>query len=154
MKQTLTPGPNNSWLPADDAALKFRRRFKAGQMAHGDFAMMRDPVKHRKYFGLLNVGFDNWEPGEIDSKFGTPEKNFERFRKDVAILCGHYDIVTRLDGTARPEAHSIAFANMEDDTFNELYSKTIDLFLKRIYGNTDMTAEELDAIVMEYIGFS
>jgi len=154
VKQTLMAGPNNSWIPGDEEARKFRARFKSGDMAHGDFTKIRDIIKHRKYFALLNVGFENWEPGEIDSKFGTPMKNFERFRKDTAILCGHYDMVQRLDGTARPEAHSISFANMDDDTFKELYSQTIDLFLKKIYGNTDMTAEELDGIVMQYIGFS
>ena len=101
MKQTLTPGPNNSWLPADDAALEFRRRFKVGEVAHGDFAKMRNPAFHKKYMALLNLGFDNWEPGEIDSDHGIPEKNFDRFRKDVAIMCGFYTLVTRLDGSAK-----------------------------------------------------
>ena len=154
MKQTLMAGPNNSWIPGDEEAVKFRARFKAGEAAHGDFTKMRNMGMHRKYFALLQVGYENWEPGEIDSKFGTPMKNFERFRKDVAILCGYYDIVTRLDGTARPEAHSISFSNMAQNDFEDLYSKTIDLFLRKIYGNSDMTADELNKIVDSYLQFA
>lgn len=92
-------------------------------------------------------------PGEIDSKYGTPEKNFDRFRRDVAILCGFFDVVIRLDGSTRIEAKSISFAKMGKEDFEELYSKTIDLFLAKIY-NHSISEEELNRIVELYLSFA
>jgi len=140
-------------LPADPPTEDWYRKLKVGDVVRQESTVVRNPGFHRKYFALLHIGFENWQPDEIDSKYGTPLKNFERFRKDVAILCGYYDIVIRLDGTSRPEAKSISFARMEEDEFEKLYSATIDLFLKRIYG-ADMTKEELDKIVNEFLRFA
>ena len=95
----------------------------------------------------------NWTPGKIDSKYGTPEKNFDRFRKDVAILAGFYDIVIRLDGSTRIEAKSISFSKMDQEEFDRLYQRTIDVFLKHIYGK-DMTKEEIDELVEKYLSFA
>ena len=141
-------------LPADPPTWEWYQKLKVGQVISQESKKVRNPKFFRKYFALLNIGFDSWEPGEIGSKYGTPEKNFDRFRKDVAILSGYYDIVVRLDGSTRPEAKSISFASMEEETFADLYSKTIDVFLKYIYkNNKDMTAEEVDRITEEYLRF-
>ena len=100
------------------------------------------------------MAYENWEPGEIDSKYGKPMKNFDRFRKDIAILTGHYDLVVRVDGSSRPEAKSISFAKMDQVEFDRLYSKTIDLLIDKIYGRENMTEEQIDKLVMEFIRFS
>jgi hypothetical protein len=140
-------------LPADPPTEDWYRKLKVGGVVRNESTVVMNPAFFRKYFALLRVGFENWQPGEIDSKYGTPMKNFERFRKDVAILCGYYDMVIRIDGTTRPEAKSISFARMEEPEFTKLYSATIDLFLKRIYSK-DTTAEELDKTVQEYLRFA
>ena len=121
---------------------------------HGNLRQHRILWRHKKYFALLNLAFENWEPGEIDSKYGKPMKNFDRFRKDVAILTGHYDLVIRVDGSSRPEAKSISFAKMDQSEFEGLYSKTIDLLVEKIYGKDNMTPEQMDKLVMEFIRFS
>jgi len=139
-------------LPSDPPTEDWYRKLKIGAVVSQKSTVVRNPKFHRKYFALLNIGFDNWAPGEIDCDHGVTERNFDRFRKDIAILCGYYDIVARLDGSARAEARSISFAKMEEKEFEDLYSKTIDIFLKRIYGK-DMTAEEIDRIVKEYLRF-
>jgi len=123
-------------LPTDPDSQKWYNKIKFGNHVHADFKEYRNPAFHRKYFALLNIGFDNWEPGEINSKYGTPEKNFERFRKDIAILAGYFDLVIRLDKTSRIEARSISFAKMQQGEFEDLYSKTIDILIKNVYKNT------------------
>ena len=140
-------------LPFDPDTEDWYKKIKIGSVVENDSVTVRNPKFHRKYFALLNVGFDNWKPGEINTKYGVPTKNFERFRKDVAILCGFYEIVVRLDGTTRPEALSISFARMEEEEFQDLYSKTIDIFLDKIY-DKKMTAEELDNVVNQYLSFA
>lgn len=141
------------FMPADPKSEEWASKIKIGDTVHGNFKKFRNVGFHRKYFALLNIAFDHWQPGEINSKYGTPEKNFERFRKDLAILAGFYDVVIRLDGSTRVEAQSISFANMDQDTFEKLYSKTIDVLLKQVY-NASMTREEIDKLVDQYIAFA
>ena len=119
---------------------------------HGDFRKIRNILFHRKYFALLNIGFDNWEPGEINSKYGVPEKNFERFRADLTILAGFYENTIRLDGSVRIEPKSISFAKMTAEEFADLYSKTIDVLIKHVY-KMKINAEKLDEIVESYLQF-
>ncbi len=49
-------------------------RLKAGDVLRGDFKKARNPKFHRKFFALLDIGYDSWEPGELDTKLGVPEK--------------------------------------------------------------------------------
>jgi hypothetical protein len=126
---------------------------KIGAEVHGNMRQKRILWKHRKYFALLKIAYDNWTPGEINSKYGVPMKNFERFRKDVAILTGHFELVIRVDGTSRPEGKSISFSKMDQIEFDELYSKTIDLLVKNIYGKENMTAERMNELVDQFIRF-
>ena len=140
-------------VPSDPDSEAWYNKLKVGNVVHAEFKKYRHPMFHRKYFALLNIGFDNWQPGEINSKYGTPEKNFERFRKDIAILAGYFDLVIRLDGTSRPEAQSISFANMDQDEFEKLYSKTIDILIKNVYGSS-LDADGLNEIVNKYLTFA
>ena len=129
-------------------------KIKLGAEVHGQMRQKRILWKHRKYFALLKISFDNWEPGEINSQYGVPMKNFERFRRDIAIRTGHFELVIRVDGSSRPEAKSISFSKMEQIEFEELYSKTIDLLVEKIYGQENMTAEKMNELVDEFIKFS
>jgi len=140
-------------VPNDPNTSEWYDKLKLGEEVHGKLRKHRIVWFHRKYFALLSVGFMNWTPGKIDSKYGTPEKNFDRFRKDVAILAGFYDIVIRLDGSTRIEAKSISFSKMDQEEFDRLYQRTIDVFLKHIYGK-DMTKEEIDELVEKYLSFA
>jgi hypothetical protein len=126
---------------------------KIGAEVHGNMRQKRILWKHRKYFALLKIAYDNWTPGEINSQYGVPMKNFERFRKDVAILTGHFELVIRVDGSSRPEAKSISFSKMDQIEFDKLYSKTIDLMIKNIYGHENMTAERMNELVDQFIRF-
>ena len=144
---------NNTLTPANQETQRWFDGLKIGSTVHGPLRQQRILWKHRKYFALLQIAFDHWEPGEINSDYGTPEKNFDRFRKDIAILCGHYNVVVRLDGSTRIEADSISFAKMDQVVFDKLYSKTIDLLIKRIY-NSQVSKKSIERMVSDYLKFS
>ena len=139
-------------IPADPETKTSYDKIKIGGTVTAEVRQARNSNFLRKWFALLNIGFDNWEPGELDSKYGTPAKNFERFRADIIILCGFYDNVVRLDGSLRIEPKSVSFAKMTEDQFSELYSKTIDVLLKYVYDST-MTKEKLGKVVTAYLSF-
>ena len=153
MKISLTKIKPMTYAVADEESQEWDKTIKIGQTVYHDWKKRRQLWKHRKYFALLKIGFDNWTPGEISEKFGRPEKNFERFRKDVAILAGYYQTVIRLDGSTRIIAKSISFSKMDQVKFDDLYSKTIDIFLKRIYGS-DWDAKRIEEAVENYLSFS
>lgn len=140
-------------VPNDPSTGEWYEKLKIGEDVHGSLRKHRIGWMHRKYFALLTIGYSNWTPGKIDSEHGIPEKNFNRFRKDVAIQAGFYEIVIRLDGTARPEAKSISFVKMDQEEFDRLYNRSLDVLLKRIYGK-DWTKKEINEAVEKYLEFA
>ena len=118
---------------------------------------MRNVQFHRKYFALLNYAFECWTPPEgqaLASNISVVvEKNFDRFRKDIIILAGFYEAHYRLNGEVRLEPKSISFSSMDQDAFDILYDKTIDVIIKHVLSN--YTGDELRNVidqVMEFTG--
>ncbi|HHS83691.1 MAG TPA: DUF1367 family protein [Gammaproteobacteria bacterium] len=129
------------------------KRWKIGDVARLNLTKPRNYENHKRYFALLDIAFDHWEP-EITEHKGFPvEKNRERFRKDIAIAAGYYTHnVNAITGDLRLDAKSIAFGKMDEIEFNKLFSKTIDVVLKYIL--TNYTRDDIDRVVNEIVGFS
>ena len=104
------------------------KSFKVGEGVRCKVTRIRNYEFLKKYFALLNLAYDYWEPPQ---NF-VGEKNFERFRKDVIILAGFYSQYVRVDGSTRIEPKSIAFGSMSEDEFADLYTKTIDAIVKHV----------------------
>ena len=142
-------------IPADDEARDAIKHIKLGDAARVKITKARNYKFHRKWWALVTFAFDHWEPSELADSPAVgvvPEKSLERFRKDVIILAGHYEAFYRLDGSVRIEPKSIAFSNMDQDTFEDLYSKTIDVVLKHVFRN--YTEDELRMAVDELMAFA
>jgi hypothetical protein len=115
----------------------------------------RNLAFHRKYFALLDVGFCMWNPKEVivttrDGRELKAEKNRERFRKDIAIATGYYELTVNVRGEARAEAKSISFGRMSNEEFKDLYSRTIDYLLAKVVNGTK---EEIENQVNQIISF-
>jgi hypothetical protein len=125
-----------------------------GEMLVLDFKFPRNPRFHRKFFALLNVGFDAWEPGRKHKTYKgmAIEKDFEQFREDVIILAGFYEQTFDLRGHMKLKAKSISFANMDDEDFNKLYSAVADVLLREVCTRY-AGREELDNVVEQITGF-
>lgn len=127
---------------------------QAGELIDVEMKLSRNPKFHRKFFALLNLGFEAWEP---DARFkaykGDPIlKNFDRFREDVTILAGFYEQTFTLDGSMTLRAKSISFANMDDAEFEKVYSAVADVLLQKVLRNY-ADREELDKVVEQILGF-
>ena len=139
--------------PADTEAEEFLRRKKLGSVLSADVKTIHNYAFHKKWFALLNIGYDNFQPTTTVIKGMLVEKNFDMFRKDITILCGFYKRTFRVDGSVRIKAKSVSFAKMSEETFADLYSKTIDVLIKHVYGG-DMDADKLNSIVQKYLDFA
>ena len=146
---------STGYAPADEEAMAARKKWhKPGTVVTADVKVPRNPKFLKKYMALLRVGFEAWEP-PIDHQFkGRPiEKDFERFRHDVAILAGFYTPVWNLKGEMRIEPKSIAFDAMEDDEFERLYSATINVLLQQVLSSKGYAAEDVDRLVNDILRF-
>jgi hypothetical protein len=161
-----------------------------------DFKQVRNPAFHRRFFALLNLGFEYWEPtgGAISSNerklvtgyarflasYGGNEgalldaaeqyleriadkrtgsisacKSFDAYRAWVTIESGHYDAIQLPDGTLRKHPRSIAFANMDETEFQQLYKAALDVLWRWILSrafNSQRDAENAAAQLMNFAG--
>jgi hypothetical protein len=123
-------------------------------MLQGEYKQPRNAKFHRKFFAMLGFAYEYWEP-EINSINGmTPEKNFDRFRKDALIIAGFRRLVVNIKGEARYEAESISFADMDELRFNDVYKSVFNvcwkMVLSKVQGMTEAIAENT---IMQMMSF-
>jgi len=127
-------------MPASDHDAELLGHIKLGQPTRLTFKRVRNYQFHKKYFALLNLAFDYWNPENA-----VGEKNFDQFREDVIILAGFYTRLIRVDNTTRIKAKSISFGSMSENDFEQLYGKTVDVIVKHVL--TNYTGEMLRSVV-------
>ena len=155
MKLSLTKMPNHSLVASDATTDEYlRSKVRIGEVVRGEFRKARNYAFHKKMFALLNLAYEYWETPETDTKWGKPEKNFDVFRKNVTILAGYGHPVFNIDGSFKMQADSISFASMDNDTFEDLYNKVLDVIIQRIPVLCDMSKDEINALVERFLEFS
>ncbi|MCW7556511.1 DUF1367 family protein [Endozoicomonas gorgoniicola] len=147
---TLIKRLDGSFVPATHQDAQHCEKIKVGAGIRAEWKQKRNIRFHRKYFALLNIGFDAFDPGIQEYKGFPVQKSFERYRKDVICAAGFYDVIANLNGDVRREAHSISFGRMSPEQFEELYSKSIDVTLQRVL--TNYTHSDLDQQVNRILG--
>ena len=141
-------------IPSDAEAEEWFHKQKTGSVISAEVKQVRNPGFHKKMFALLNLAFEYWNPGDVSSEYKNPEKNFDRFRRDITILAGYHHAVVRLDGSVRIEADSISFGSMDQETFDKLYQNVLTVVMKRIPVLDKMTKEEIDELVNKFLQFA
>ena len=144
----------DTFVPVDKVGMEIMLKMPMNAEYKGVFTQPRNAKFHRKYFALLNFAYDHFEPATEKGKYGVvPENNREQFREDLIILAGFYRVVRRVNGDEIVVAESIAFAKMNEDSFEDLYSKTINVVLKYVLKN--YTKEDLEEVVDQLLmGFA
>lgn len=143
----------NGLIPGDEDTEEWYKKLKLGAGVRADFAVMRNIKFHRKLFALLNLAFDYWEPGEIDTKFGVPQKNRDNFRKNLTILAGYGYPVFNVDGSWKMEAESISFAKMDNVKFERLYNSILNVILLQIPLLKKLGKDEVNKLVDQVLAF-
>jgi len=136
-------------VPADQKSCEFVDKLINNDVITSNFVKPRNYLFHKKWFALVKFAFDHWEPTNLeDSKWPDviPEKNFDRFREDITILCGAFVSTYRIDGSIRIDAKSISFAKMNEEQFQKLFESTKMVILKHILKNYNPT--ELNNVVL------
>ncbi|MFW6024042.1 MAG: DUF1367 family protein [Dichotomicrobium sp.] len=152
---TVIKRGDGSFVPVDAGSQEEAAKFKIGQPVRFKATRQRNYQFHKKWFALVGFAYDHWEVATLqDPKFEgvKPEKNFDRFRKDITILAGFYDATYRVDGSVRIEAKSISFAAMSQDEFDRLYEATFTAIHKRILPHYQ--EQELHDVINQLLEFA
>lgn len=141
--------------PADEDANEQLRKVKMGRIVRAKVTQVRNPVFHRKVWALFKLAFDIWSETvpRQEYKGQAIEPSLDRFRKDLTVLAGYYTPVWNLKGELRLEPASISFANMDQETFEKLFSSLINVVLSRVLTNTNMDEASLRHAVDEVLHF-
>jgi hypothetical protein len=148
----LAKAAGGALIPLDQQAIDFLAKLKLGAGVTVEIKRHRNPAFHRKYFALLNLAFEAWEPTVATYRGETVGKNFDQFRNDITVLAGHYEMAVNLRGETRLTAKSISFASMSAEAFESLYSATINVILTKIM--TNYTRDDLDNVIDQLLSFT
>lgn len=124
------------FAPAYEHDLPRLTKFKNGEMYTAEFKLTRNPAFHRKMFAFFNFCFQHWAAERAGLEHADETTQFNRFRKDLTILAGFYDMVTNIRGEVRAEAKSLSYGSMEADEFERCYSAMINAAIKHVFGKT------------------
>lgn len=146
---------NGQFLPAAQMDEEEADKLNVNQPYEVTLKKKRNPKFLRKYMAMVKVAFNAWEPDKPlpkYEKYGVPVKDFNRFRKDVQVVCGYYNPVYCIkSGEIRMEPISISFDSMDDVAFAELYDRVATYLLGHFLKN--YTRDDLDEVVDKMIGF-
>ena len=139
---------------SDEEAAKLKK-LKAGASIRVTVTQETNARFRRKWWALAKYAFDLWSETMPEMLYRGQEvqRNFERFRKDLTILAGHFHPVWTVKGEMRVEADSLSFARMSDEAFEALYSATINAVLQKILAHTRLTETDLRAHVDRVLEF-
>ena len=143
----------NALLPAHEADAAVVAKWKTGDYIECKVSRPRNAQFHRKFFALMNYGFECFEPEAKIWSGQVAQKSFTRFWKDVVILCGRAKVVLDIQGDVHMEADSISFASMDEDEFSALYERAITVLIERAI-LTNQNRDEVNAVVEHMLGFA
>ena len=155
MEVFLVKTMSGALVPMDQDTEAFKR-FKAGSVIRCDIKEMRNGRFFKKYWALVKVAFDLWTETmpSVQYKGMDIVPNFDRFRKDLTVLSGYYNATFNVKGEVRMEPQSLKWSEMNEDTFEDLYQKTITTIIEKIIPNRKMTADDLNNWVFKVLEFS
>jgi hypothetical protein len=148
MKQVmLVKGPRGHLQPFDGEARSYLSSMRRGQPVLCSMRLPRNPAFHRKFFALIAFAFDHWTPPNMyEGRVAIRDR--DSFRKQLTIAAGYHHTVLQLDGTVRLEARSIAWDQMGEQEFHDLYEAVTRVLAEGFLPGVD--AETLEQWAAEY----
>ena len=114
---------------SDEDARAVLSKFKPGEEMWVTIKKARNPKFHRLYMGLLKIVFDNQDR----------YAQFNIFRKAVEFAAGHVEIIPSLDGEVIMQVKSIAWDELDDIEFGELFPHVMRVCVDGFLQGVDMT---------------
>ena len=145
--------PRGALVPADAESAEALAKVKVGQGVKVTYTRTRNIKFHRKFFALLKLAYDAWNPPPLMYRGQPVKTTFDQFRRQLTILAGYFEMVQSIQNPDRFQlvAKSIAFANMSEDEFEQLYSSVLDVLLDRVF--IDQTRGDVENLVNNILAY-
>lgn len=124
---------NGHFIPAYDEDYELTQRLKPGRVHYFSIKKIRSPQLHRLFFKLLSVGYENQED----------YNNFEHYRADIIVEAGYYYETVKDFGVVRTPK-SIAYDNMDNIEFKQLFDRVMDVITQYIGVPPDVLLKEVN----------
>ena len=143
------------FAPESEAEADKLKKLKQGASVRVTITQETNAKFRRKWFVLARFAFDLWSDTmpEREYRGQAVRPNMERFRKDLTILAGHFTPVWAVNGEMRVEANSLSWSRMNDETFEQFYSATINAILQKILTHSKLTDADMRAHVERVLEF-
>lgn len=127
--------------PCYDEDYDEKKKLKIGVTYSAEIRQPRNLGFHRKFFSLIKLAHENLPEGIYE-----PHPSMDTYRNIVTIKAGFYKSYKSVKGIYL-EPESISFGNMNQERFEEVYNRVLDVILLDIGG----TSEELEREILNYI---
>jgi len=119
-------------IPLYSSDLEEKKKLKLNKDYKAIITNPRNYEFHKKYFALLNLGHQNTRM----------EMSFDFYRDYIIMKAGYVQIGITPEGEMyKPK--SISFAAMEQEVFETLYSRSIDVIIKDVGATKQEIEQEL-----------
>lgn len=143
MKMMMVNTPRGL-MPYGDDDFEQKSRLKLGGVYTVDIKVARNVGFHRKYFAMISYAWEFLNENEVRA-FITKEG----FRKSVEVAAGHYQPQFNIaTGEYDHVPKSIAFSEMDETAFNDLYGRVKDVIFSIIGGR--ITEEEFERLLLDF----
>ena len=116
--------------PATDSDKAKFAKIGQGEICQVEFNRKRNTLFHRKFFALLNIGFENQDTFE----------SFKIYREYVLIAIGFCEVFVLPNGQTNYKANSISYEELPDNNdFEAVYNDTLNFIANQL----SLTNEEL-----------
>lgn len=145
--------PRGALVPADAESAEALAKVKVGQGVKVTYTRTRNIKFHRKFFALLKLAYDAWNPPPLMYRGKPIKTTFDQFRRQLTILAGYFEMVQSIQNPDRFQlvAKSISFASMSEDEFEQLYSSVLDVLLDRVF--IDQTRGDVENLVNNILAY-
>ena len=134
----LAKSADGSFIPSTENSIAKFKKVKIGETILVDYKAKRNVQFHKKGFSLLNLIYQN------QSKY----ESFEAMRTEFKLKAGLYELHVTTKGKTIYVPKSMSFSEMDENEFEELYSKFIDIALKHF---VPMDRQDLEDAVLRFV---
>ena len=121
------------FIPLYDSDYEAAKKIPLGKEVKASIKTPRNYQFHKKFFALLNLGFNN--QGHYD--------NFETFRFVMTMKAGFFDSIETHKGHQVFKPKSISFGSMTEEEFVDLYSNMLDVIIEVTGSDKELIENEL-----------
>lgn len=146
--------PGGMFRPANEIDLERANKIKNGRYVTAEIKQVRNPEFHAKFMKLMSLGYEYWEPPEMELNGIKSVKSFNKYRYDVMCMAGFCKVVVGFSGKATLEAESVSFASMDDTRFQEVYKAVFDVLWRTVLEHVQgMTPEVVENTVNQLLSY-